>query len=64
LNLVGQAAPVTLEFALNLVDDTATMSGQAVLDRRDFGMGAAYADESTVGYSVTVDVSLTATRAP
>ncbi|WP_417266881.1 cytochrome b/b6 domain-containing protein [Celeribacter baekdonensis] len=64
LSLVGQTAPVTLEFTLNLVDDTATMSGQAVLDRRDFGMGAAYADESTVGYSVTVDVSLTATRAP
>lgn len=64
LTLVGQTVPVTLDFTLDLAGDTATMAGQATLDRRDFGMGAGYADESTVGYTVTVDVSLTATRAP
>ena len=36
------------------------MTGQAVLDRRDFGLGAAYDDESTVGFTVTVDVNVLA----
>lgn len=62
LTLVGQTVPVTLDFTLDLTGDTATMTGQAQLDRRDFNMGPAYADESTVGFGVTVDVALTATR--
>ncbi|WP_103333348.1 cytochrome b/b6 domain-containing protein [Pseudotabrizicola formosa] len=62
LALRGATVPVTLPFTLTIDGDTATMSGQAQLDRRDFGMGATYTDEASVGFGVTVDVALTATR--
>jgi cytochrome b561/polyisoprenoid-binding protein YceI len=62
LTLVGQTIPVVLDFTLNRDGDAATMTGTASLDRRDFGMGSGYTDESTVGFGVTVDVALTATR--
>ena len=62
LSLRGAEVPVTLPFTLNLDGSTATMTGQTTLDRRDFGMGQSYADESSVGFGVTVDVTLTATR--
>lgn len=63
LLLVGQEVPVTLAFDLVITDGVATMSGNASLDRRDFGMGAGYADESTVGFAVDVAVTLTAQQA-
>ncbi len=62
LQLAGAEVPVTLPFALTITGDTATMTGETVLDRRDFGIGAGYADEGTVGFDVTVDVALTAKR--
>lgn len=62
MTLAGTEAPITLPFDLTINGDTATMTGQTVLDRRDFGIGAGYADESTVGFNVTVDVALTAAR--
>lgn len=62
LKLAGAEAPVILPFALAISGDTATMTGQTTLDRRDFGIGAGYADEGTVGFRVTVDVALTARR--
>lgn len=62
LTLVGQSAPVRLVFTLDTDGNTASMSGDATLDRRDYGMGAGYADESTVGFSVSATVELTATR--
>lgn len=62
LTLVGQEVPVTLVFDLIVEGDTATMTGTATLDRRDFGMGAGYADEGTVGFAVGVATALTATR--
>lgn len=62
MTLAGAEAPVTLPFTLTIEGDTATMTGQAILDRRDFQIGESYADESTVGFAVTVDVNLTATR--
>ena len=63
LTLVGQEVPVTLDFTLELDGDSAHVVGQTTLDRRDFGMGAGYEDESTVGYAVDVSVDVTATRA-
>lgn len=63
LTLAGVTVPVTLPFDLAIEGDVAKMSGEVVLDRRDFEMGAGYADESTVGFGVTVAVTLTATRA-
>lgn len=62
MSLAGAEAPISLPFTLSIDGDTATMTGQTVLDRRDFGIGTGYADESTVGFGVTVDVALTATR--
>ena len=32
------------------------------VDRRDFGIGAGYADESTVGFAVAISFDLTAAR--
>lgn len=60
LTLVGKSVPLTLDFDLELANGVATMSGTTVLDRRDFGMGAAYPDESSVGFSVEVLIELTA----
>lgn len=54
--------PVELPFTLDIQGDTARMTGNTTLDRRDFGMGATYPDESTVGFAVTVTVDLTARR--
>ncbi|MBW0157290.1 cytochrome b/b6 domain-containing protein [Sedimentimonas flavescens] len=64
LTLRGASVPLTLPFALSIAGDQATMTGEAVLDRRAFGMGESYPDESTVGFSVTVQVTLSATRQP
>jgi len=63
LILVGQSLPVRLPFTLELAGDRATATGQVTLDRRDFGMGPSYPDESGVGFSVVVDMTLTAQRA-
>lgn len=62
LSLRGAERPVTLPFTLEIDGDTATMQGETTLDRRDFGMGASYGDESQVGFSVTVKAELTARR--
>ncbi|GGH46003.1 cytochrome B [Frigidibacter albus] len=64
LDLRGMTVPATLPFTLGIEGDTATMAGSTTLDRRDFGMGASYGDETTVGFTVQVDVALTAVRAP
>jgi polyisoprenoid-binding protein YceI len=42
------------------VDGIATMAATTTLDRRDFGMGTTYPDQSSVGFSVDVNVALTA----
>jgi hypothetical protein len=47
---------------LRITGDSAEMTGRLTLDRRDFGIGAGYADEETVGYAVEIMVTLTATR--
>ena len=62
LTLRGMAMPVDLPFTLQIDGDRATMAGSAVVDRRDFDMGAAYGDESSVGFSVGVSVNLVAIR--
>jgi cytochrome b561/polyisoprenoid-binding protein YceI len=64
LTLRGVTKPVALPFTLEIDGQTAKMSGQIALDRRDFGMGASYPDEKSVGFEVLVNVSLTATKKP
>ncbi|MFN7051478.1 MAG: YceI family protein, partial [Gemmobacter sp.] len=62
LTLRGVSVPVVLPFTLTLEGDSAQMTGALQLDRRDFGMGASYGDEKTVGFGVDVAVTLTAKR--
>jgi cytochrome b561/polyisoprenoid-binding protein YceI len=62
LTLRGVTSPLQLPFDLTITGDTATMTGSTVIDRRTFGMGATYGDESTVGFNATVTATLTATR--
>ena len=62
LALRGVTKDVSLPFTLTINGDTATMQGTATLDRRDYAMGASYADEVTIGFAATVNVNLTATR--
>lgn len=64
LTLRGKEQPVTLPFTLKIDGDTATMTGETRLDRRDYGMGPSYPDEATVGFPVTVKIVLTAKRQP
>ena len=62
LRLKGQDIPVTLPFALSIIDDTATLQGETRLDRRDFGIGAGVTDEGQLGFGVLVRITLTAKR--
>jgi polyisoprenoid-binding protein YceI len=62
LNLRGVTLPLQLPFTLTIDGDTATMAATVDIDRREYGMGATYADESTVGFNAAVAVNLTATR--
>ena len=64
MTIRDQTVPVTLPFGLSVDGDAASMTGQLVLDRRDFGIGDNMADESSLKFAVTVDVDLEATRAP
>lgn len=62
LTIHGIAAPISLPFTLTITGDTAQMSGQVTIDRRTFGIGANYKDETTVAFPVQIDVTLTAKR--
>lgn len=62
--LRGVEMPLTLPFELTVEGEMARMTGQVGLDRRDFGLGETYPDESSVGFGVSVDVDLTARRTP
>ncbi|MEO0917085.1 MAG: cytochrome b/b6 domain-containing protein [Pseudomonadota bacterium] len=62
LTIRGNSVPVELPFTLNLEGDTAAMTGQLTLDRRDFGIGDGMTDEGSLGFGVNIDVSLTAAR--
>jgi cytochrome b561/polyisoprenoid-binding protein YceI len=62
LAIKGITVPVSMPFAVSVDGDTATMTGAARLDRRDFTIGASMADESNLGFAVDVQISLAATR--
>ncbi|SEN63917.1 cytochrome b/b6 domain-containing protein [Palleronia pelagia] len=63
LSLAGQESQVDLPFTLTIDGDTATMNGTTTLDRRNFGIGDNQTDPSTLGFTVDVDIAVTATRA-
>lgn len=62
LNLRGATVPLTLPFTLTITGDRAEARGTVTLDRRDFGIGPSFPDETSVGLAVTVAVALTAIR--
>ncbi|MEM8979410.1 MAG: cytochrome b/b6 domain-containing protein [Pseudomonadota bacterium] len=64
LSMKGTELPLSFPFELNLVDNTAEMSAQFDLMRLDYGIGQSMADESSLGFPVTVTLNLTASRAP
>ena len=64
LTIRDQSMPVSLPFVLNQQDGIATMTGKLKLDRLDFAVGANMPDESSLGFDVAVDITLTATRGP
>lgn len=63
LALAGAEVPVALPFTLAIEGDRAAARGRVAVDRRDFGMGESYPDEKTVGFDVTIEIELSATRA-
>ncbi|WP_116367053.1 cytochrome b/b6 domain-containing protein [Parahaliea mediterranea] len=59
LNLKGVERAVALQFTWREDGDNARLSGQAVLDRRQFNVGSGmWANDSTVGFEVIVQVDL------
>ncbi|NNK78515.1 MAG: cytochrome [Litoreibacter sp.] len=62
LDLKGSTQPIILPFTLQIDDDTATMTGQTRLNRTAYRIGEAYPDETSLGFDVVIDVSLTAIR--
>ncbi|WP_322892662.1 MULTISPECIES: cytochrome b/b6 domain-containing protein [unclassified Yoonia] len=62
LAIKGSEMPVSFPFDLVADGDVAQMSGTLTLDRRDFGIGASMADESSLGFAVDVTLAVTATR--
>lgn len=62
LTIKGSSMPLSMPFALVIEEDTAEMSALLTLDRRDFGVGANMADESSLAFAVKVAIQLSATR--
>lgn len=62
LSLKGVEAEVPLDFTLAIAEGVARVEGGTTMDRRSFGIGVGYDDESSVGFDVGVSVSLTAIR--
>jgi cytochrome b561/polyisoprenoid-binding protein YceI len=54
--------PVAMPFELALDGDRAQMTGTLSLNRLDYGVGANMPDESSLGFAVDINVSLTATH--
>jgi polyisoprenoid-binding protein YceI len=65
LTLRGVTRPVTLPFTLAIVGDKAVMNGTTAIDRTAFGVGQGqWKTGDVVATKVTVNVALTAHRAP
>ncbi|MFD2739892.1 cytochrome b/b6 domain-containing protein [Sulfitobacter aestuarii] len=62
LTIKGNEIPLEMPFALTLDGDLAQVQAELVLDRRHFGIGEKMSDESSLGFDVAVQISLSATR--
>lgn len=65
LTIRDQTRDVVLPFTLTIDGDTARMSGELAVDRRDYTLGTGdWATGELVGTDVTITVDLSAVRAP
>jgi polyisoprenoid-binding protein YceI len=66
LTIRGVSKTVTLPFTLTIAGTSAHMTGKAQVLRTDFGVGTGgdFSKPAPVSYQVTVNVDLTATKAP
>ncbi|MGZ2257620.1 cytochrome b/b6 domain-containing protein [Roseobacter sp. A03A-229] len=62
LTIKDQSVPVSFPFDLQITDGVATVTADTTLDRRNYGIGESQTDESSVGFSVGVTISLTAAQ--
>ena len=62
LTIKDQSVPISLPFTLQVDDNKAQMRSTTTIDRRDFEIGQSVTDASTLGFDVTIDITLTATR--
>ena len=62
LTIKGVSLPLELPFTLAIEGDTATMSGTAQVDRRDYTIGGDVTDAATLGFDVAITVDLVATK--
>lgn len=63
LTIKDRSIPLDLPFTLDIKDQMATAEGSVTVDRRDFGIGMDTKDPSTLGFSVTVNFKVKASRA-
>ncbi|WP_120500944.1 cytochrome b/b6 domain-containing protein [Roseovarius sp. EL26] len=62
LTIRDQSVPVDIPFTLKIDGDIATAAGELSVDRRDFNIGKGVSDEGTLGFGVSIQFNLTATR--
>jgi polyisoprenoid-binding protein YceI len=65
LALHGVTKQIALPFVLTIAGNTAHAVGKAVVTRTDFGLGhGVWASADPIAYQVTINLDLTATKAP
>ncbi|MEL6206554.1 MAG: cytochrome b/b6 domain-containing protein [Pseudomonadota bacterium] len=62
LDIRGASVPQDIPFELTLEGDTATATLSTNVDRRDFSIGMGQSDEGSLGFSVGIAATVTATR--
>ncbi len=64
INMKGVSRPATLTFSLKITGNKAQMTGQATIDRTQWGVGGGqFTGETPVAHAVTVNVSISAVKA-
>ncbi|MCV3271151.1 cytochrome b/b6 domain-containing protein [Roseobacter sinensis] len=62
LTIKDQSVPVSFPFDLQIADGVATVRAETSLDRRNYSIGNSQTDEASLGFSVGVTITLTATQ--
>lgn len=62
LNLAGIEQDFDINFTFDEIDGVANVTGNAVIQRLEFGVGKAFADDSSVGRSINLIIQIQAKR--